>query len=229
MKPEISQSTLSLLLGSDGTAQESLEPLTRPAVTASSAILELGASRQRRIRAANNLDLVKIVAGHFDDRHRQALVSDLQRLAHEEARSGVPELLEKLAVQRGMSWSNIARLVGVSVGAVRKWRKQGAATAENRFALGRLSAFLTLLDSYPIQDPGGWLEIPLVPGYDVTGIDIYRGKQEVSLLEFASNGISAESVLDNFDTDWRESRKSDHEVFEADDGMLAIRSRRKDG
>lgn len=226
MAPETVPSK-SLLLGSNGTAADSLAPVHSPPATADDAILELGVSRQLRVRAANLRDRAWLLASDIDGVHHDAQKSDLQKVAHAKARNSVTALLSELAVDRGMSWSNIARLVGVSVGAIRKWRNEGAASGENRLALGRLAAFLDLLEGFAIQDPAGWMEMPLMAGYTVTAFDVYRAQKESALLDYASQRVTVEELLDEYDNKWRASRRTVFEVFEADDGMLAIRAGQK--
>ncbi len=49
---------------------------------------------------------------------------DLDERTAAKARLDALALLEELSTDRGFSWSDIARLSGVSVSAVRKWRRR---------------------------------------------------------------------------------------------------------
>jgi hypothetical protein len=162
--------------------------------------------------------------------HEKAWNHDLDQRAANKARRGVPALLAELAVDRGMAWTDIARLVSVSVSGLRKWRTSGSASAEHRLALARLAAFLDLLSEYPIEDPAQWMEmrLPLPPGYVITPIDLYQRGAQSGLLEYASEQRTAEQVLDQFDPGWRDAR-SDFESYDAPDGAKAIRPRRDAG
>lgn len=220
---------MNLLLSADGTAADSLASGSRVISTASATGTTLAASRSVRIRAADLRDQVALLASDIDGVHQEAQDYDLQQRAQIKARSAVPALLSELAVDRGMSWSSVARLIGVSVGAVRKWRNDGAATGENRRAVARLAAFLDLLEEFSVQDPAGWLEMPMVDGYTVTASDLYRARMELELLDFAAVRASVDDVLSKYDQHWRRSYKTNFEVFEAADGNLAVRRRQEDG
>jgi len=125
-----------------------------------------------------------------------------------------------------MAWTGIARLAGVSVSALRKWRTSGSASAEHRLALARLAAFLDLLSEYAIEDPAQWMEmrLPLPTGYLIRPIDLYRRGAVSGLLEYASARCTAEQILDQIDADWRDAR-SEFETYDAPDGAKAIRIR----
>ena len=127
-------------------------------------------------------------------------------------------LLEELFVQRGLSWSDIARLVGVSVQAVRKWRQLHPITGENRLAVARIAVVLDLLEAVPVQDPVGWLEIPVLPGYSLRHIDLYRDERVDLLFDLAHLRITPQQALFEVRPDWQEALRLDNEVFDADDG-----------
>jgi hypothetical protein len=160
--------------------------------------------------------------------HQEIRDYDLEQRAAAKGRNGVPSLLTELAVDRGMAWSDIARLTHVSVGAVRKWRANQTASAEHRLGLARLAAFLDLLEENAIEDPAQWMEmrLPLQPGYVITPLDIYQRGDLAALLEYASQRRTAEQILDEIDDDWRDHR-SEFESYDAPDGAKAIRIRGK--
>jgi transcriptional regulator with XRE-family HTH domain len=158
--------------------------------------------------------------------HHEALLRQLEINARERARRDVLRLLKELSAQRGMAWSSIARLVGVSVQALRKWRKGEPPTPEHRLAVARLAAFLGLLEDALIGDPAGWLEMPLVDGYAPRNIDLYVAGRYDLLFDLAGLRITPEDALTNLDPDWRDRYRLENEVFEADDGNLSIRRRR---
>jgi transcriptional regulator with XRE-family HTH domain len=159
-------------------------------------------------------------------RHRAAQRLSLELRAREWARRDVPRLLRELSSQRGLGWSDIARLVGVSVQALRKWRSGDPATGEHRLAVARLAAFLDLLEDKLIDDPAGWLEMPLVAGYSPRYLDLYQAGRIDLLFELAGLRTTPEQALDEFAPDWRQQLRLEHEVFEAGDGHLSIRRRR---
>lgn len=137
----------------------------------------------------------------------------------------VQALLDELATDWGMAWSDIAAVAGVSVSAIRKWRKGGTSTPENRQRLARIDAFLSCLTEHAVGDPAQWMEmeLPLPPGYSIRPIDLFMQGQELALLEIASQKPAAE-VLDVVAPGWRENR-SDFEVVLDVDGHRTIRRR----
>lgn len=152
---------------------------------------------------------------------------DLNARARNKSRHDVPSLLEELASQRGMSWTDIAEVTGVSVSAVRKWRKGGDASGESRQRLARYAALLdTLEEKGVIQDPAGWMEmdLPLQAGYFIRPFELYLEGQDVALLDIAEQRKPVEQVLDSIRPGWRESR-SQFEVFEDVDGERSMRMR----
>jgi transcriptional regulator with XRE-family HTH domain len=151
---------------------------------------------------------------------------DLDRRAIVKARRGVSALLDELAA-RGFSWRDIARIAGVSVPAVRKWRTGGTHSPERRLDLARMAGLCDLLDEYHVVDPAGWLEMPLAKGVTVAPMDLYlAGRAELVVDAAANRAPEARELLDRFDPDWRQRYVSDFEVFEATDGKLSIRAKR---
>jgi DNA-binding transcriptional regulator YiaG len=160
------------------------------------------------------------------DLYRRVNLSDLERRTGFKVHEAVPALIDALADHYGMSWSHIAELVGVSAQAVRKWRKGEQATGGNRRSVARLAALMDLLTEMHIADPSQWLEVPLVPGYPITGLQLYRAGRVDLLLEWADKRIDKpEYVLDLFEPEWRDKYGSDYETFQAADGNLSIRRR----
>lgn len=152
---------------------------------------------------------------------------DLKERAAVKARKGVSGLLEELAFERGLSWSDIARLVGISISAVRKWRTGGHATPDNRKELARLAGFLDLLGEFGIEDPASWMEITmdLPAGYYIRPVELYLSSHRAELLEIAREHRDAAQVLDGIDPAWRDSERSILEVYTAPDGLPALRFR----
>jgi transcriptional regulator with XRE-family HTH domain len=172
-------------------------------------------------RAANLQDAVA-------DLHADAKAKDLAARTSVKARKSVSGLLAELGQERGMSWSDIAAWAGVSVSAVRKWRKGEAATPENRNRLAKIAALLDWLAEYMIEDPAQWLEIEfaLPAGYNIRPLDLLLEGQVDKLLDIAAERKTPEQVLDELEPEWRDSRRSDFEVILAADGDRAIRARK---
>jgi hypothetical protein len=89
--------------------------------------------------------------------------------------------------------------------------------------LAELVAMLEHLDgSLIIDDPAGWLELPLA-GTNITMFDVYRVLGIETLVDYASNWSSPEQVLDAYSSDWRSQLRTPYEVFVADDGQPSLR------
>lgn len=157
--------------------------------------------------------------------HQQAYVNEWETRTRQRIDIGVAALLSELA-DLGFAWRDIARLVGVSVPAIQKWRKGGSTTPDNRRRLARLLAACDLIESHrSVADIGQWFEVPLVTGAPITAIDLWADGQQVLVFEYALEHRSAEAILDQFEPDWRTKYDSDFETFVAGDGQLSIRMR----
>lgn len=174
-------------------------------------------------------DTARVLSEDAKGLHHWTQAQTYDQKTAQKVRLDVPTLLEELGPRRGLGWSDIASSVGVSVAAIRKWRHGGEATPENRNRLARLAALLDEIESNMISDPAQWLEVPLqLPaGYKtVRPIDLYREGYINELIDYASTRIgSAEELMDEVAPGWRETHRSDFEVYDAPDGQKAIRSR----
>lgn len=161
--------------------------------------------------------------------HADTLDELLRAQASELAARPVVDLIGTLG-DAGFSWRDVARLVGVSVPALRKWRLGEPATGENRLKVARLVALSDLLeDKAMIADPASWLEVPIVEDVPICGIDLLAARREDLLFRLAlQQGVDPESILDDFEPDWRSTYRGTFEVFEADDGHLGLRPRESD-
>lgn len=156
--------------------------------------------------------------------HHDVQRHDLNARTSAKARASAQELLNELA-ERGYSWSMIARLAGVSVPAVRKWRQGESPTGENRRRVAEIAALSDFIDEYMISDVPGWLEIPLDPDVSISCADLCAAGRVDLVLDYAANRITdPHAVLDAYNPDWRQEM-SDYEVFTAPDGTQSIRRR----
>lgn len=168
-------------------------------------------------------DEVELLTEDVGNHHQQLQTHDLRERASAMSRRGAKALLEELSVMRGMSWRDIARVSGVSASAVRKWRAGESPSPERRMALAVICAVVDLLQELPIEDPAAWLEVQVLPGYTVTGMDLLREGRYETLLDYAGQRLTPRETLDRFDADWRTKYSQDFEVFSASDGSRAIR------
>lgn len=168
-----------------------------------------------------------MLGGEMHELHGEVRERDMADRTREKAAKSVAHLLEELASDRGMGWSDIAEVVGVSVSAIRKWRNGSDASPGSRLNLARIAALLDVLEQKaPIADPAGWMEmdLPLAGGYYVRPLDLYLEGHIDALLDLAEHRQEAAQVLDRVRPNWRESR-SDFEVFRDIDGARSIRRR----
>jgi transcriptional regulator with XRE-family HTH domain len=168
-------------------------------------------------------DLTSFLDKDVGGDHRAVQAKTLDLLARDRARANVVSLLEELSGERGLGWSDIARLVGVSVQAITKWRRGESVSGEKRLAVARLAALLELLTDVPIADPAGWLEMPVLSGFSVRHLDFYASGRPDLLFDLAHLRVRPEDALAELDPAWREQYKLEHEVYQAEDGQLSVR------
>ena len=155
--------------------------------------------------------------------HRQALIVQFDVKARKIAKRSVGEMLNELA-DAGFAWRDIARLAGVSVPAVRRWRQGEAATGANRLAVAHIVALVEILrDDHSVSEVASWMEVPLASGAPVTAIDLAASGRLQEVVEIAAAHSTGEDMLDRLQPGWRERYRSDYEVFEAPDGELGTR------
>lgn len=158
--------------------------------------------------------------------HNLAFSGQCRILSSQLAGKGAQDLLEELG-DLGFSWRDIAKMVGVSVPALTKWRKTGGASGPNVKKLADLLAACRLImDEYPnMKAIASWFEVPLDPGAPITPIDLWATENYHLVFELASGHLDPLDALDDFDPDWRSRYQSSFEVFQAGDGELSIRAK----
>jgi len=170
---------------------------------------------------------VELLSSEVQNLHAEFRQSDLAERTFAKSKKSVASLLEELAHSRGMGWSDIAEVVGVSVSAVRKWRKGGVASPESRMMLAKIAAVLDVLEEKGIiEDPAAWMEMDftLDAGYFVRPLDLYLQGHVTDLIELAEQRVTTAEVLDRIRPNWRQ-RRSDFEVVLDPDGQRTIRAR----
>jgi transcriptional regulator with XRE-family HTH domain len=170
---------------------------------------------------------VEMLGGEVQELHGEIRERDLTDRTLEKSKKSVAKLLEELAGDRGMGWSDIAEVVGVSISAVRKWRKGGVASPESRSKLARIAGLLDVLEEKGlIEDPAAWMEMDfsLEAGYFIRPLDLYLEGHVTELIELAEQRQTTAQVLDQVRPNWRQSR-SGFEVFLDADGERSIRQR----
>lgn len=188
-----------------------------PATTYASLVRDTGQLRDRA--QLTQADIVEL--------HQTSQLGLLDERAAIVALQDTSDLLEALASE-GLSWTTIARLVGVSDTAVRKWRRGEAVAAESRRKLARVVAFLEILSQYAVAEVGSWLEMRISEDAVTTPIDLYGAGRADLLFELAGRRWTPYRVLDAFDPDWRSRQAADTQftVTDGPDGERVIVERR---
>lgn len=158
--------------------------------------------------------------------HRNALRIELDDRSQRWARQATQEILLELR-SWGFAWRDVARIIGVSVPALQKWRKGASPSGANRLKLARLVAIVEYVeDEFLINDVASWFEMPIRAGVHLTALDLLAQEREVLVIELASQQATPEKVLDEFAAEWRTKLVDNaFEVFTASDGSKAIRPR----
>lgn len=159
----------------------------------------------------------------YNNLHKRSRDTEWRIRTIERAKASVPTMLKELAEQ-GFAWRDIARLVGVTVPAVQKWRRGEGVSGDKRLAVASLLAACDeIAEHYMVDEIASWFEMPLVSGVPVTPIDLYAASRPDLVFEFAGGHVDPEILVTQFDPEWRERYRSDFETFEAPDGQRSIR------
>jgi|ERR1039458_6431919 hypothetical protein len=167
---------------------------------------------------------VKLLHDDTSELHLDVLMAEWQKRTSDLVRLEMRTLLGRLA-DLGFAWRDIARLIGVSVPAVQKWRQGSAAKGESRTSAAAIVAACEMIsEHYLVQDVASWFESPVLFGYPVTPLDIYSARIVDKVFLLASGNADPESVLASFDPNWRENYRNEFVVVQTDDG-LSLRPR----
>jgi hypothetical protein len=199
-----------------GTAGTDIKPppaLTETQTVATVLTEDVGHIRQQ----ARNLHEVT------DELHHRSHYVEWNARTNQRGRASTQEMLNELA-GLGFAWRDVARLVGVSVPAIQKWRRGEGTTGENRRKVASLLAACDLVsDHYGIQEVASWFEMPLHLGAPVTPVDLWADDRPDLVFDFASGHTDSDLILSAWDPQWRDRYRSDFEVFRGGDGQLSIR------
>lgn len=194
------------------------------------ATLESTASQSKAIANMEDFGVLRTRSRHLSDDinrgHAGAITTLLNREQSKLERDTAVILLEELS-DCGFSWRQIARMVGVSVPAVQKWRKGEGLSVERRGKLARVVAIMRLLENRAmVNDVAAWCSLPIVAEASITTIDLIADDELELAYVRAEGHEEGASVLDKYRPDWRDHLPNDgFEVFEAVDGNLSIRSK----
>jgi transcriptional regulator with XRE-family HTH domain len=156
--------------------------------------------------------------------HSESLAMQLAARTDEAAKRAPTDLIEEIAAL-GFSWTGVARLCGVSIPALRKWRQGEPPSGENRRKLAQIVAFVGVVaNDHLITDVASWLDVPLA-GTSISGLELFAAGHVAELLEYAAEKLDSTLLLDRTVSGWRLQIDSQFEVFDAEDGERAIRLR----
>lgn len=168
---------------------------------------------------------IRHVAPVVAEEHREQRRRQLRQAASQLGWQDPGDILRQLAVDYGISWAAIAKMLGVSPTAVRKWRRGESVSADRRGALAHLLAVLQHAQaSQPIADIGRWLEVRVVDESWLTPIDLFAMGATDPLLDWLGSYLSVTEMLDEIDEDWRNkyARDNSYEVAEGPAGQRSI-------
>jgi hypothetical protein len=204
------------------------EPMTHTNV--SNVIRSSGASEQSLTSVSQfTKDFAELrdQAGLIKNDVARAHDSSLRRLlsseSDEKVKLGLKALLVELTEERGLGWSDIAKLTHVSIPAIRKWRTGGEITPTRLYGLAKLAAFLKILQQQDVSDPAAWLATPLSDEINraITKAAIYADGYAVDLLAYADNHINLEELLRLAEVP-ADNRRQNTALVTAADGSLSI-------
>lgn len=173
-------------------------------------------------------DIADVVKGVATETHQTDYMVQVRFRTSELVGAGGQTLLGVLAAM-GFAWRDIARMVGVSVPAIQKWRRGEGLTGENARKLARLVAACEVIQKFNpmITDVALWFEAPIVDEAPVTPIDLWASSNQQLVFEHARLEVDPLTTMDSFDANWRETYRSDFETYRAGDGDLSIRMRER--
>jgi transcriptional regulator with XRE-family HTH domain len=180
------------------------------------------------VEAAALRDEVGVTTTRVEDVHRGAQLGALDERTSLVALRDPVELLAELAEAHGLSWTTIAKLVGVTDAAVRKWRRGEAISSENRRVLARAVGLLEMLTDLAVGEPASWLEMRISEDSTVTPVELFAADRADLMFELAGRRRSPHQVLDEFEPGWRHrlGRDDNFDVVTGPDGHPIIVERR---
>jgi len=136
---------------------------------------------------------------HSQELYKETVTEEWTSETTRQGKRNTIDLLNELH-EYGFAWSNIGRMIGVSVPALQKWRKGKIASGANRNRLAGLVAAGTLIQrNYMVEEIASWFEKPLVAGCPVTPIDMYARGDCVLVFGHAGGHLGPEQILDSYE------------------------------
>jgi len=177
-------------------------------------------------RTAELRDSVDDLSTNVETLHSNSQELQLAHVAAELELVKAPELLGELADQFVLPWALLARTIGVTPAAVRKWRRGERITPQYHQRLAEFVAFCRVLAQRDprIDDVGHWLEMSVASSADVSRADLYIDGHRTELLDIARRSSTGEQVLDAADPGWRDriARARHFQVVRHEDGSTSL-------
>ena len=201
-----------------GTASTSIAPSQIPAATRTAAALLTEDADDLRHRAKSlNVDI--------EETHQKVYESEWAVLTQQRGAQSSTDLLDELG-DLGFAWRDIAKMVGVTVPAVQKWRRGERITGPNRLKVAKLMAACDFLMShYYVDDVASWFEMPLNEAAPITPVSLWASGHTKLFFDYATRHVTADDTLTKFEPEWRERYRSDYETFRDAEGSVGIRLR----
>lgn len=167
----------------------------------------------------------RLLSHEVDETHQRTHQVEWQIGAAARGTVAPQKNLETLA-DLGFAWRDLARLIGVTVPALQKWRRGDGLSGQNRRRLADLLAACDLIvEHYMIEEIASWFEMPIKDGIPITCIDLWAQGRHELVFDYAAGHSDPESVLTSFEPEWRERYASAFETFVGVDGKLSIRAK----
>ena len=164
--------------GTAGTEIEGALPISETQTVARLLTEHIGFERRR----------ARVRSDDYQERHEDRHFDEWTIRTRDRGRAGMQDMIEELA-ELGFAWRDVARMIGVSVPAVQKWRRGEGTTGDNRQKVaGLLAACDLVADHYAISEVASWFEMPIRVGTAVTPIDLWADGQPRLVFEHASGG-----------------------------------------
>ncbi|MBC7762513.1 MAG: hypothetical protein H7201_12125 [Candidatus Saccharibacteria bacterium] len=165
----------------------------------------------------------RLLSQEVDETHQRTHQLEWQILSGKRGTAAPQKNLEQLA-DLGFAWRDLARLLGVSVPAIQKWRKGEGVSGDNRRKVASLLAACDLIsEHYLIEEIASWFEMPLVDDVPVTPVDLWAQGRPELVFDYAGGHVDPETTLGLFDSDWKERYSSNFESFVGEDGNRSLR------
>lgn len=166
-------------------------------------------AREVAERAGYLRNLTSLVDGEATTVHHDAFRILLDTRTSRLAKQDPSTLLDQLAGQ-GFAWRDIARMIGVSIPALRRWRARELPSGEHRRAIAQLLAFSQIIrDDHLVFEPASWMEVPIVRDAPTTPVDLYAAGRLDIVYDLAAEHCTPEAALDISEPSWRDKYRSD--------------------